>query len=100
MNTGNNFFPTGYNYKGDISIDDVKFVDCAPPLPTTGVACLPSQFQCKNSYCVEQTHVCDMQNDCLTGEDEQVKIKELDCKLSYTILSCPFNINEQIISMT
>ena len=44
--------------------------------------------------------MCDMQNDCLTGEDEQVKTKELDCKLSYTILSCPFNINEQIISMT
>lgn len=63
---------TGYNYKGDISIDDIQFVNCAPPVPSPGIACTEDQFHCNNNYCIDKAHVCDMQNDCLTGEDEKV----------------------------
>lgn len=64
----------GYSYMGDISIDDVTFVDCAPPVPSveSGVGCLPGQYQCDNRYCINSSSVCDMQQDCLDASDETV----------------------------
>ena len=34
----------------DITIDDLKFLNCAPTLPTEGV-CAGSQFTCANKVC-------------------------------------------------
>ncbi|XP_067933315.1 MAM and LDL-receptor class A domain-containing protein 1-like [Watersipora subatra] len=62
----------GYNYIGDISVDDVKFTDCAPPVPATGnTACLPGQFKCSNNYCLDGSQVCDSQQDCMDNSDER-----------------------------
>lgn len=65
---------TGYNYRGDISIDDVTFKDCAPPIPTDKTSSCKgnSQYMCTNGYCLNDTQLCDMQADCMDGLDESV----------------------------
>ena len=68
------YITTGYNYRGDVSIDDVKFVDCAPPINSNGGGCLPSQFMCNNGYCIEGSQLCDTQQDCMNNEDETVSL--------------------------
>lgn len=63
----------GGSYRGDISLDDVKFVDCAPPAPSN-IGCLPDQFQCGgDNTCISTDQYCDMQVDCMDGSDERVR---------------------------
>jgi hypothetical protein len=62
----------GYSFDGDISIDDIAFVDCAPVLPTG--SCSRSQFTCSNQYCIDGNLQCDYADDCGDSSDEQVSI--------------------------
>ncbi|XP_070565018.1 MAM and LDL-receptor class A domain-containing protein 1-like isoform X2 [Ptychodera flava] len=59
----------GSNYQGDECIDDVKFVDCAPPV-ITGADCLTSEFRCANKYCIDKSKVCNFVDDCMDFTDE------------------------------
>ena len=61
----------GSNFQGAIAIDDVQFIDCQPPL-VSPTSCLPSQFTCRNKYCIDQNKQCDYANDCGDSSDEFV----------------------------
>ncbi|WAR02785.1 MLRP2-like protein [Mya arenaria] len=58
----------GMTYQGGISIDDVQFIDCQPPIiqPT----CRKDQFTCKNKYCISPPLRCNYADDCGDGSDE------------------------------
>ncbi|XP_076802493.1 MAM and LDL-receptor class A domain-containing protein 1-like [Clavelina lepadiformis] len=53
----------------DITIDDLEFMDCYPPLPSE-TGCGRNQYTCANSVCVDQEKVCDYSDDCGDGSDE------------------------------
>ncbi|KAF8778576.1 MAM and LDL-receptor class A domain-containing [Argiope bruennichi] len=54
--------------KGDIAIDDIKFVDCAPPEKRK---CAPNtEFMCDNKECINSSLVCDLSDDCSDRSDE------------------------------
>ncbi|XP_077978888.1 MAM and LDL-receptor class A domain-containing protein 1-like [Glandiceps talaboti] len=59
----------GSNYQGDECIDDVKFIDCAPPV-LTGEPCQPSEFRCANTYCIDSNKVCNFVDECMDHSDE------------------------------
>ena len=61
----------GSSFKGVITVDDVQFIDCQPPI-VTPTACLASQFACSNQYCVDMSKQCNYANDCGDGSDEYV----------------------------
>jgi hypothetical protein len=53
---------------GDIAVDDIFFVNCSLPQPTT---CAPNEFSCANAGCINNDRLCDFQDDCGDGSDEQ-----------------------------
>lgn len=64
----------GFMYKGDISVDDIRFINCAPPVPSKdSMGCLPDEVACTNGYCIKDSQVCDMQTDCMDMSDEMVR---------------------------
>ncbi|XP_051910036.1 MAM and LDL-receptor class A domain-containing protein 1 isoform X1 [Hippocampus zosterae] len=60
----------GISYMGDMVIDDVSFVDCAPPLPTQG-PCTPEQYTCANGRCIPRDNLCDFIDHCGDDSDEE-----------------------------
>ena len=63
----------GSSFQGVITVDDVQFIDCQPPI-VTPTACLASQFACSNQYCVDMSKQCNYADDCGDGSDEYVSI--------------------------
>ncbi|XP_033104873.1 MAM and LDL-receptor class A domain-containing protein 2-like [Anneissia japonica] len=59
----------GATFRGDYTVDDIKFINCAPP-EITGDACKSTEFHCSNDYCVDYNKVCDYNNDCGDNSDE------------------------------
>ncbi|XP_022094256.1 MAM and LDL-receptor class A domain-containing protein 1-like isoform X2 [Acanthaster planci] len=59
----------GASFVGDVTIDDITFIDCEPPL-FDGIPCTEDQFTCSNSHCIDAARVCDYGNDCLDYSDE------------------------------
>lgn len=55
---------------GDIAIDDVTFVNCALPKARK---CLNTEFQCSNGVCIDKNRMCDYEDDCGDGSDEDLK---------------------------
>ena len=56
---------------GDISIDDVSFGECEPPV-IGDRACTDTEFRCNNEYCIEKQYVCDYADHCGDSSDEKV----------------------------
>lgn len=63
----------GISYMGDVVIDDVAFVHCAPPLPSDR-PCTPEQYACANGRCIPQDNLCDFINHCGDDSDEDANI--------------------------
>ncbi|XP_038053495.1 MAM and LDL-receptor class A domain-containing protein 2-like [Patiria miniata] len=59
----------GASFVGDVTIDDVTFIDCEPPI-IDGTPCTEDQFTCSNSHCIDAARVCDYGNDCMDYSDE------------------------------
>eukprot|EP00118_Oscarella_pearsei_P003168 m.13253 g.13253 ORF g.13253 m.13253 type:complete len:3799 (+) comp24600_c0_seq1:127-11523(+) len=55
----------GSGYRGDIAIDDIRFLLCIPPSQ-----CSSTEFQCSNGYCIPSPWQCDEMRDCQYGSDE------------------------------
>lgn len=54
---------------GDVVIDDVSFLDCAPPL-ITNKPCTSEEYACANGHCIPQENMCDFINHCGDNSDE------------------------------
>ncbi|XP_057191697.1 MAM and LDL-receptor class A domain-containing protein 1 [Triplophysa rosa] len=59
----------GISYMGDVVIDDVAFVDCAPPL-RSDLPCDKNEFICANGHCISEDNLCDFIDHCGDGSDE------------------------------
>ncbi|XP_071839703.1 MAM and LDL-receptor class A domain-containing protein 2-like [Apostichopus japonicus] len=59
----------GISFRGDVSVDDISFVDCAPPV-LTGEPCELNEFTCNSGYCIPMDKVCNYGNDCGDNSDE------------------------------
>lgn len=59
----------GISYMGDLVIDDIGFLHCSPPLPTSQ-PCTPEQFACVNGHCIPENNLCDFINHCGDNSDE------------------------------
>ncbi|XP_075308407.1 MAM and LDL-receptor class A domain-containing protein 1 [Odontesthes bonariensis] len=83
----------GDDFKGDIAIDDISFLDCEPcdgelpslitpavttPAPTVlPHSCPEGQFVCgTHGECIPLSQVCDFKHDCSDGLDETNCVKE------------------------
>lgn len=64
-----------YSTTSDMSIDDIKFMNCQPLIPSGGM-CLVNQVACKNGNCIAQNKMCDFSNDCGDNSDEIVSNNE------------------------
>ncbi|KAK6632169.1 hypothetical protein RUM44_007199 [Polyplax serrata] len=56
-----------------LSMDNIKLVDCFPERPTFKT-CSTDLFRCSkegNDFCINKTQICDIEQDCLNGEDEK-----------------------------
>nr|XP_027211162.1 MAM and LDL-receptor class A domain-containing protein 1-like [Penaeus vannamei] len=62
----------GRVYEGAGALDDVEFVDCAPPvLPPSGLSCSElSRYECNTGACIDSSLACDYSDDCLDLSDE------------------------------
>ncbi|XP_077861589.1 MAM and LDL-receptor class A domain-containing protein 1-like [Saccoglossus kowalevskii] len=60
----------GYYVLYDICIDDVVFIDCAPPVVINRV-CTEEEFRCSDGYCIDKKKVCNFVDDCMDSSDEQ-----------------------------
>ncbi|KAK7176201.1 hypothetical protein R3I93_000462 [Phoxinus phoxinus] len=59
----------GISYMGDVVVDDVAFVDCAPPI-TSDLPCHNNEFICANGHCISEDNLCDFIDHCGDGSDE------------------------------
>lgn len=59
----------GISYMGDVVVDDVAFVDCAPPI-TSDLPCRNNEFICANGHCISEDNLCDFIDHCGDGSDE------------------------------
>ncbi|XP_050969614.1 MAM and LDL-receptor class A domain-containing protein 1 [Labeo rohita] len=59
----------GISYMGDVVVDDVVFVDCAPPI-TSDLPCGINEFICANGHCISEDNLCDFIDHCGDGSDE------------------------------
>ena len=57
-----------------ISIDDVKFDNCALPLVTPGASCSSNEIKCSRGNCVSKDRICDFVDDCGDKTDETLAI--------------------------
>ncbi|CAH1792545.1 unnamed protein product [Owenia fusiformis] len=55
--------------KGYVAIDQIKMVDCDPDL-TRDEMCSLEEFYCNTTGCIHHSRVCDINMDCVYGEDE------------------------------
>nr|XP_055035973.1 apical endosomal glycoprotein [Misgurnus anguillicaudatus] len=63
--------------QGDVSIDQLEFLDCAPP--SASESCSPGFMKCKQGGCVEDFKVCDSTDDCGDGTDEENCEEYMSC---------------------
>ncbi|XP_050949827.1 apical endosomal glycoprotein [Labeo rohita] len=70
--------------QGDVSIDQMEFLDCALPVPPESGTCGPGFMTCKREGCVEDYKVCDGTDDCGDGTDEE------NCVYTQQNISCNF----------
>ncbi len=77
----------GISYMGDVVVDDVAFVDCAPPI-TSDLPCHNNEFICANGHCISEDNLCDFIDHCGDGSDENHYICS-EKQIHYT-LSCHF----------
>ncbi len=54
---------------GDVVVDDVAFVDCAPPI-TSDLPCRNNEFIWPNGHCISEDNLCDFIDHCGDGSDE------------------------------
>ncbi|TSL34566.1 MAM and LDL-receptor class A domain-containing protein 1 [Bagarius yarrelli] len=59
----------GISYMGDVAVDDIEFIDCAPPI-FMGVPCTKFEFACANGLCIPEDNLCDFIDHCGDGSDE------------------------------
>ncbi|XP_026792984.3 MAM and LDL-receptor class A domain-containing protein 1 [Pangasianodon hypophthalmus] len=59
----------GVSYMGDVVVDDVEFIDCAPPV-FSGFPCMKYEFACANGLCIPDGNLCDFIDHCGDGSDE------------------------------
>ncbi|XP_056317933.1 MAM and LDL-receptor class A domain-containing protein 1 isoform X2 [Danio aesculapii] len=59
----------GISYMGDVVVDDVAFVDCAPPV-MSDLPCHNNEFICANGHCINEANLCDFIDHCGDGSDE------------------------------
>ena len=69
----------GSGFRGDIAIDDIRFLECTPP-----VQCKAGEFQCNIGYCVPSQWQCNEFDDCEDGSDEWNCSKTNDCEMFST----------------
>lgn len=62
------FIATHVLSKGDIALDDIEFLLCAPPFKRKCANNL--EFACLSGECIEKNLVCDFSKDCPDGSDE------------------------------
>uniref|UniRef100_A0A8C2VCN2 MAM domain containing 4 n=1 Tax=Chinchilla lanigera TaxID=34839 RepID=A0A8C2VCN2_CHILA len=55
-------------HRGAVALDDVEFWDCG--LPTPQATCPLSQHHCTNAACIEPHQLCDGEDNCGDGSDE------------------------------
>lgn len=56
--------------KGAVALDDVEFWDCG--LPTPQATCALAHHHCKNAACIEPHQLCDGEDNCGDGSDEDL----------------------------
>ncbi|XP_077592649.1 MAM and LDL-receptor class A domain-containing protein 1 [Stigmatopora nigra] len=59
----------GISYMGDVVIDDVRFVNCAPD-PPPDLPCNTEQYTCANKRCIPHDNLCDFIDHCGDRSDE------------------------------
>uniref|UniRef100_A0A3B4CKL8 MAM domain-containing protein n=1 Tax=Pygocentrus nattereri TaxID=42514 RepID=A0A3B4CKL8_PYGNA len=59
----------GVSYMGDVVVDDIAFIDCAPPI-ISGLPCKKNEFSCANGHCISQRNLCDFIDHCGDASDE------------------------------
>lgn len=77
---------SGFNYQGDIAIDDVSFTPECRPASRENVTCLSNSFPCGSGECIPLDKQCDFTDDCFDASDE------LNCG-AYTPGRCNFDEN-------
>ncbi|KAK1796939.1 hypothetical protein P4O66_008252, partial [Electrophorus voltai] len=77
----------GISYMGDVVVDDVAFIDCAP-LVLSGLPCTKHEFACANGYCIPHGNLCDFIDHCGDGSDENRYIcKGFRCNFEFDLCS-------------
>ncbi|KAM4876506.1 apical endosomal glycoprotein [Thomomys bottae] len=55
-------------HRGTVAVDDVEFWNCA--LPSPQASCPPGHYHCQNQACVDAHRLCDAEDNCGDGSDE------------------------------
>ncbi|KAM9501604.1 MAM and LDL-receptor class A domain-containing protein 1 [Clarias gariepinus] len=79
----------GVSYMGDVVVDDVEFIDCAPPI-FSGLPCTKNEFACANGLCVPYGNMCDFIDHCGDGSDENhyiCKVFHGHCNFEFDLCS-------------
>lgn len=59
-------------HRGTVALDDLAFWGCG--LPTPQARCLPGHHHCQNKACVEPHQLCDGDDNCGDGSDEDTPL--------------------------
>ncbi|XP_076347182.1 MAM and LDL-receptor class A domain-containing protein 1-like [Tachypleus tridentatus] len=79
-----------YTYRLAVSVDDVSFLSCAPPLPPPPgkIICGTGEAMCGNGVCINENQLCDFLNDCIDRSDES----EVRCQIYHGRCSFEYGI--------
>ncbi|KAI8780792.1 MAM and LDL-receptor class A domain-containing protein 2, partial [Biomphalaria glabrata] len=56
------------SFSGQMAIDQFEFIHCSLPLPQS--SCAQHQFRCSNRACIDDSYLCDQEDDCGDNSDE------------------------------